>query len=261
MEDLPFTRSGRRRQPDKWCNMDVLLNPHLVPQVAGKNKFLNELIRIISPKFGLHVPQQVRIGLLAAMVAWSVCAEGWGANINPAIHTLAEAGVTVPAGYHMAEVHVPPGESYKDIADPLEGALLRITQSIATDAGRTASTQGSDLLSFDDSFLGAASSTSPAAVAGLDDLLGLRAEESSSFNPRAAPSSQIYEGELESAIFPAGPVQLAPPTFHEGYLLIGKSETEQLLMRNKVRVVTLVPSNLLSLFTHSPFSGRIVLGS
>lgn len=243
MEDLPFTRSGRRRQPDKWCNMDVLLNPHLVPQVAGKNKFLNELIRIISPKFGLHVPQQVRIGLLAAMVAWSVCAEGWGANINPAIHTLAEAGVTVPAGYHMAEVHVPPGESYKDIADPLEGALLRITQSIATDAGRTASTQGSDLLSFDDSFLGAASSTSPAAVAGLDDLLGLRAEESSSFHPRAAPSSQIYEGELESAIFPAGPVQLAPPTFHEGYLLIGKSETEQLLMRNKVRVVTLVPSN------------------
>jgi hypothetical protein len=210
-------------------------------QVIGKNKSLNEMIRIISPKFGLRVSQQVRIGLLAALISWSVCGGSWASNVNPAIHTLAEAGVTVPPGYHMADVNVPPGEGFKDIADPLEGAHSRIAQSIAAESSRKQPV-ADDLLDFGDSS-GAGDATMPTSALGHEDLLDLGLSGGSTsgatgggtFNPRTMPNNQIYEGEDESAVFPAGPVQLKPPTWHEGYLLIGKSETETLLMRNKVR--------------------------
>jgi len=208
-----------------------------VHKVVGKNKLLNELIRIISPKFGLRVPLQIRLSLLAAMISWGVCAEGgWANNVNPAVRTLAEAGVTVTPGYQMTPVRVPPGDNFKDIADPLEGAHTFIAQSISNakggvDAAPPVASGSLITLGFETGE-GSVSAAAAAPAAGYSDLLDL--SSGPALNPRVPPRAKVYEGEDFSAVFPNGPVMMCPPTFHEGYLLIGKTETETLLMRNKV---------------------------
>lgn len=187
-------------------------------RVVGKNKFLNDMIRVISPKFGLGVSQRVRIGLLAALMSWTVCAEGgWAMNVGPAVRTLAEAGVTVPVGYQMAKLEVDAGENFKDLADPLEGAQVFIALSVANAA--TAPGGGdSDLLDFSGGDTHVVGVNPVAAAAGLNDLLGLDSIVGTApISPRAEPKFQTYEGESESALYPAGPVRLGPPTFHEGY--------------------------------------------
>jgi hypothetical protein len=189
-----------------------------VHRVVGKNKFLNDMIRVVSPKFGLGVSQRVRIGLLAALMSWTVCAEGgWAMNVGPAVRTLAEAGVAVPPGYQMAKLEVDAGENFKDLADPLEGAQVFIALSVANASERSTGGGDSDLLDFGGGDTHVVGAKPVAAAAGLDDLLGLGSIVGTSpINPRAEPKFQTYEGESESAVYPGGPVRLGPPTFHEG---------------------------------------------
>eukprot|EP00041_Stephanoeca_diplocostata_P021051 m.483255 g.483255 ORF g.483255 m.483255 type:complete len:792 (+) comp21724_c0_seq1:268-2643(+) len=202
-----------------------------VHTIIGKFKFLNEIVRLVSPQYGAATKDSVRNALIATITRWSVSVIGQP-KLHDIVDSWAKKGVSASSEYTPIDLKVACGSAYRVRPVPDTGGHAPTQRKYST------TNEAFDLL-------GDLGPQVAAAAAPSDRKNHVYQDDDRAFLSAAALRERKYEGDTDSLASEASgwgggigadgrATKLQAPSWHEGFLLIGKRETEALLVNYEV---------------------------